>query len=235
MDGSNAAFLFDQPLSSGQAYASAGGILYIEDFDDEPSPEPDPAPPEPAPPSFTAAELDAAREAGRQEGLSAALADAQLVQAELQAAATQSVADGLAAARTGLKALADAHAGELSRTVLAVLVACVPEVMRCHAIVELQAMTAALAPGLACEPELRVRAHPGLADGVREMLIGVLPADTCVLAVCADATLAEGDVQVAWQGGRAKRDCAAVWSQVRTALEPLGLPTIEEVCHGRTC
>jgi hypothetical protein len=104
--------------------------------------------------------------------------------------------------------------------------------MRRHAAAEVGAMIEALSPGLACEPELRVRAHPDLADLAREALIGQLPGDGCVLSVCADPALAPGDICIAWQDGRATRDCGAIWARIAEALAPLQLPLLEDIDLG---
>ena len=235
MDGSNAAFLLDTELFSEAARAPACGILYVEDFDEKPQPPRAEAAPEPVAPSFSAVELAEAREAGRQEGVAASLADAQLLQAQLQLAAMQSLADGLAATRSTYDDIVRNAADQAAQTILAVLQAVLPAVMRRHDRTELQALIAALAPGLACEPELRVRAHPDLAEFVREALMGALQTTDCVLSVCADSALQPGDVRLAWQDGQARRDCAATWMAVSEALAPLGLPSLEEVCHARGC
>ncbi len=237
MDGSNAAILFDTLPGSRRGAPMTAGILYIEDFDAEPDVfETAAAEPTPAPdPVFTAAELEAAREAGRQEGFQASLADATLLQAQLQSAALQSLADGIAAARTSLDSVADAHAADLARTLLGVLRAAVPATMRVHAAAEVGAVLQALAPGLRAEPELRVRTHPDHADTLREALVALTAEDSCVLSVTTDANLAPGDVKIAWQDGYARRDTAAIWTQVQAALAPLNLPTLKELCHGVGC
>ena len=237
MDGSNAAILFDTLPGSRRGAPISAGILYVEDFDAEPAvlkttaAEPAPVPD----PVFTAAELDAAREAGRQEGFQASLADATLLQAQLQSAALQSLADGIAAARTSLDSVADAHAADLARTLLGVLRAVLPATMRAHAAAEVDAVLQALAPGLRAEPELRVRTHPDHADMLREALVALTAEDSCVLSVTTDLNLAPGDVKIAWQDGYARRDTAAIWTQVQAALAPLNLPTLKELCHGVGC
>ncbi len=235
MDGSNAAFLLDTPLFSDSAGSPACGILYVEDFDDKPHTARKETAPEPALPSFSALELSQAREAGRQEGLAAALADAQLLHAQLQLAAMQSLADGLSATRSTYDDIVSGSAEQTSQTILAVLQAALPAVMSRHDRAELQALVAAVAPQLACEPELRVRAHPDLAEFVRETLMSALRTTDCVLSVCADTSLQPGDVLLTWQDGQARRDCAATWMAISVALAPLGLPTLEEVCHARGC
>jgi flagellar assembly protein FliH len=239
MDGSS--FLFDLPVSSsiGEVFGlgDGEGILYVEDFDAPPAPravESAPAPaPEPLEPVFSKADVVAAHAAGRQEGMEAALADARLLQAQMQAAATQALADALAAGRGALERVVALQAENAARTVLAILKAAVPETMARHALTELDAVFTALLPGLRSEPELRVRAHPDCADHVRESLIGMLEGEGGVISVSADAALAPGDVQINWADGGARRDCTEIYADIRDALSPLGLPALEEICCGK--
>jgi flagellar biosynthesis/type III secretory pathway protein FliH len=102
-----------------------------------------------------------------------------------------------------------------------------------HAQTELDAVLAALLPGLRSEPELRVRAHPDCADHVRESLIGMLDGESGVLSVSADPALAPGDVQINWTDGGTRRDCTEIYAEIRDALVPLGLPALEEICCGK--
>jgi flagellar assembly protein FliH len=231
MDGS--ATRFPDGLSFSPAFPGqdAAGILYFEDFDAEPPAPPVPVQP-PAPPAFTEEDLAAARREGHATGLQAALSDAALVQSQLQAAATQAVSDALTGARAGLDRIATEQAEQTARLVLAVLQAALPAVMQKHAMVEAEAMLRALAPGLAFEADLRVRTHPQMADGVRDMLAALWPRDGGVLCVAADPSLAPGDVQLAWENGGAERNCAAIWDAIRQALAVLDLPPLEEVCCG---
>jgi flagellar assembly protein FliH len=238
MDGSG--FLFELPLSAalGDVFrlGESDGILYVEDFDApaprdvEPVPEAAPQPPEPV---FTKADVLAAHAAGRQEGLQASIDDAHLVQAQLQAAATQALADALSAGRTALARIAAQQAESAACAVLAIIKAAVPAIMARHAHAELQAVVAALLPGLRCEPELRVRAHPDLADHVRDSLIKLLDGEGGVLSVSADPALAPGDIQISWADGSARRDCADIYADIINALAPLRLPALEEICCGK--
>jgi flagellar biosynthesis/type III secretory pathway protein FliH len=239
MDGSS--FLFDLPVSSsiGEVFGlgDGEGILYVEDFDAPPPARPvdtAPAPaPEPLEPVFSKADVLAAHAAGRQEGMAASLADAQLLQAQLQAAATQALADALAAGRGALERVVALQAENTARAVLSILRAAVPETMARHARAELDAVLAALLPGLRSEPDLRVRAHPSCADHVREALIGMLAGESGVFSVSADSALAPGDVQISWADGGARRDCSEIYAEIRDALAPLRLPALEEVCCGK--
>jgi flagellar biosynthesis/type III secretory pathway protein FliH len=240
MDGSG--FHFDLPVSEsiGDVFGlgSTDGILYVEDFDAPPprarEAAPEPPPPEPEPePVFTKGDVMAAHAAGRQEGLAVALADAKLLQAQVQAAATQALADALAAGRGALERVAGQQAENAARAVLSILRAAVPETMARHAQTELDAVLTALLPGLRSEPELRVRAHPDCADHLRESLAGMLAGEGGVISVSADAALAPGDVQIHWTGGGACRDCGEIYADICDALARLGLPALEEICCGK--
>jgi len=238
MDGTGFLFDLEATTSLGEVFrlGDTDGILYVEDFDapaprePEQAPEPAPAPPEPV---FSKADVLAAHAAGRQEGMQAALDDARLLQAQVQSAATQALADAVCAGRATLERVACQQAEGAARAVLAILQGAVPETMARHAQTELDAVITALVPGLRCEPELRVRAHPDLADHVREQLTGLLGDEGGVLSVAADPALAPGDIQINWSDGGARRDCTDIYADIRCALAPLGLPALEEICCGK--
>ena len=232
MDGSNSAFLYDAQFSSSREDDYAGGILYVEDFGGDPcTRESAISADEPAAaPSVTQVDLEFARAEGRAEGLRCALADAAHTRAQLETAALQSLADSLGSARVAIERVAADHAGACVRALLAMMSAAVPAAMARYAEVEMQAMLDVLLPGLACEPELRVRTHPDLANIVREHLGERLPTEGIILSVVADTRCGLGDVEVSWQHGRARRDCNAIWQAIRSAMTPMSLPTIEELC-----
>ncbi len=212
------------------------GILYVEDFDAPPAPEADPAPdlPEDPPePVFSAADVAAAHAAGRRAGQKAALTDAMLMHIQLQTAALQALSDALAASRVELECVAARHAEQAARTALSLLHAAIPATMAAHGKTEITAMLEALLPGLRCEPALRVRTHPSLADFVRESLIARLGPDGGVLAVVPTETMARGDIAISWENGKAWRDCAAIHADITAALAPLELPPLEELRGGQ--
>jgi flagellar biosynthesis/type III secretory pathway protein FliH len=239
MDGSTSNYLQEPPTVSrvGDMFGlgRSDGILYIEDFDAPPpaAPKPEAATkPEAAAPVFTAQDIAAAREAGRQDGMQAALSDANLLQVQLQAAATQALADAMAATRHSVERLVARRADDAARTALAILQAAIPYAMEANAKGEVQAVIAALLPGLRSEPELRVRTHPDMADFVRDMLADLLTDGSLVLSVSADETLLPGDIQLFWGEGSALRDCRGIYTDIVKALAPLRLPALEEICHG---
>jgi flagellar assembly protein FliH len=238
MDGSTSNYLHEPPAASrvGDMFGlgRSDGILYIEDFDaPPPQPEPD-AQAEPAAnaPIFTAEDIAAAREAGRAEGVQSALSDANLLQVQLQAAATQALADAMATTRGSLERLVARRADDCARTTLAILQAAIPHVMQTQAKGELEGIIAALLPGLRSEAELRVRTHPDLADFVRETLADLLTDGSGLLSVSADENLLPGDIQLFWGEGSAFRNCRCIYNDIVKALAPLRLPALEEICDG---
>jgi flagellar assembly protein FliH len=238
MDGSTSNYLQEPPAASrvGDMFGlgRSDGILYIEDFD-APPPQPEPASPSDLAaiaPVFTAEDIAAAREAGREEGVQSALSDANLLQVQLQAAATQALADAMATTRSGLERLVARRADESARTMFALLQAAIPQIMQTQAQGELEGIIAALLPGLRSEAELRVRAHPDLADFVRETLADLLTDGTGTLSVSADENLLPGDIQLFWGEGSAVRDCRCIYNDIVKALAPLRLPALEEICNG---
>jgi flagellar biosynthesis/type III secretory pathway protein FliH len=211
------------------------GILYIEDFDAPPAAvakSEAETKPEAIAPVFTAEDVAAARETGRQEGMQAALSDANLLQVQLQAAATQALADSMATTRCTLERLVARRADDAARTTLAILQAAIPRAMQTNAKGEVESVIAALLPGLRSEAELRVRTHPDLAAFVRELLADLLTDGAGVLSVSADETLLPGDIQLFWGEGSAVRDCRWIYNDIVKALAPLRLPALEEICNG---
>ena len=236
MDGSTSSYLQKPPTVSrvGDMFGlgRSDGILYIEDFDAPAPAKPEAeTKPEAAAPVFTALDIVAAREAGRQDGMQAALRDATLLQVQLQAAATQALTDAMAATRNSVERLVARRADDAARTALAILQAAIPHAMETHAKSEVQAVIAALLPGLRCEPELRVRTHPDVADFVRELLADLLTDGSLVLSVSADETMLPGDIQLFWGEGSALRNCQSIYNDIVKALAPLRLPALEEICH----
>ena len=215
------------------AAAGSQGILYAEDFD-LPLDEAPAPPPAAVAPLFSAADLEAARAAGREAGFAAATEDQAIKRAGLETAALQSLADAVAATRHDAAAIADARAEALAGTMLAVLSAAVPALTAAHADVELSAILAVLLPGLRTEPVVRARIHPDLEDRLRaawgRMSQGEPAGD---LQLTADPAMARGDFRLSWADGRATRDTAGIWDAIRGALAPFDMPSLQEIVHGQ--
>ena len=93
----------------------------------------------------------------------------------------------------------------------------------------MDALLRTLLPALTREPDVQIRVHADLVDTVTASLHTVLPQFGGRLMISGDAALARTDVEVIWQNGEARRDCAALWAELREVLAPYGLPEIDIV------
>jgi hypothetical protein len=213
----------------------APGILFVEDFDQKPVDPPDEtAEPEIIAPVFTEADMDAAREAGRQAGLLEARTEHHAVQSQLCAAAMAAIGDALAATRGDAEAVAQSVAEDAASAMLALLQAALPAAADALAGSEVVALLAVLLPALRREPDVEVRLHPDALPGVADELNGIFANYAGRLTLTADGTLAPADAKIVWQGGEAVRDTAKLWNDIRTALLPYALPSVATILKGAT-
>jgi flagellar biosynthesis/type III secretory pathway protein FliH len=231
MDGLASAFLRDAPADYGRG---APGILYVEDFD-APAPR-DRRAPDIITPSFTHAELEAAREEGFKAGLATAQGEHHAVQAELRTAALTAIGEALAAARGEAATVAQHMAGELVATVLALVEAALPAAAASLAGSEVAALLACVLAPLKREPALAVRVHPDVHDETEDAIARIWPDHLTRVTILPDAALAGSDVVVTWSDGEARRDTGALWVAIRAALAPCALPgldtILEDMHHG---
>jgi len=227
MDGLAPAFLRDAPVSFGRG---APGILYVEDFDA-------PAPRERQgadiiTPSFSHAELEAAREEGFKAGLATAQGEHHMVQTELRTAALTAIGEALAAARGEAAAVAQQMAGELAATVLALVQAALPAAAGNLAGSEIAALLACVLAPMKREPTVAVRVHPELCEDTEAAIARIWPDHNMRVTLSADAALAPSDVVVTWQEGEARRDTRSLWEALRGALAPCALPSLDTIMEG---
>ncbi len=202
-------------------YFSGAGVLFIEDFDEEPAP-PQPAieaPPEPAPIVYTAEDMEMARQEGRLLGAEEARTDHEAMQSALCNAALAAIGDGLASGRADAARVAETRAQDIAAAVLALLGAALPATASRLATQEIDALLEALLPPLSHAPGVRVRVHPDMLEAISARLSAYDG-----VSAHADAAMAPSDVAIVWQDGQARRDWAALWAQITTALTPFALP-----------
>jgi flagellar assembly protein FliH len=174
-------------------------------------------------PSYSAADLATAREAGWRDGREAGLAEA----AERHAAATrQAVADlseRFAAEASAAAARAEANAEAIARLLLDSLAATFPALCARYGDDEVRAIVRTMLPNLSQQQVITVRMHPRTARAVGQEIARFEPelAEHVELAECDE--MPPGDVRIAWAGGSATRDAAALWQQVAAVLAPAGL------------
>ena len=202
-------------------YFSSAGVLFIEDFDEEPAPtQPSPDPVlEMAPINYTAEDIEIARQEGRLLGAEEARTDHEATQSALCNAALGAIGEGLANARADAAQMAEACAREIAAAMLSLLGAALPATAARLAPQEIGALLTAVLPPLSHTPGVRVRVHPDMLEAISAQL----SAYDGVFAQ-ADATLAPPDVAITWQDGHARRDWAAIWGKLAIALAPFELP-----------
>ena len=204
-----------------------GGILFAEDFDLPEgyahvlAPE-EAAEPEIITPTYSAEELEVAREAGHTAGEAAGRRAAAASDMARTADALAAIAGGLAGARETAREAAQDLAEDITRLLLATLATLAPSVCAHHGEAEIAAVLAQVLPGLRTEPRITVRVNTALADSVRARLATLDP-DTQARIDLQPTQLPPGDVQIAWRDGEAVRDTRVIWRGIAEVLTPLGL------------
>jgi flagellar assembly protein FliH len=212
------------------------GILYAEDFDDDPEPLPPadlPRAPEPAPPppSFTLEDLEAAQRIARTEAVQAARTEWERSALHDRTQSLAAIASAVAGAQEEARTLADVVAEGLARTILSVLAGLLPELCARHGNTEVRALLRHLLPTLTQQPRIAVRVAPAMLNGVREDL-ALLDEDLAAAVELIAAPLTPGDARVTWTDGSLVRDQAAIRHAITSALTELGL--LEPVAVVRT-
>lgn len=201
------------------------GVLYAEDFDeaDAPLPAGPAAEPEIIDPTFTLAELDAARAEGCREGERRALLDRRTSAALASGAALAALAAAMGGAREEARRIAEAAAEALSRTALSVLGGALPALCSRHGEGEVRALVRQLLPMLAREPRAIVRLNPHTLPGVQQELAGADPELAARITLIPADALLPGDLRASWDEGALTRDSAAIQAAMQRALAELGL------------
>jgi flagellar assembly protein FliH len=176
-----------------------------------------PAAPEP---TFTTAQLDAARAASTSEGRMAALAEA-TCSVEGQAAATltrlEAALTTLLDARARMAEEAQRRAIEVAQIVLR---KAVPALSRKAPLLEIEAMVADCLREAFDEPRIVLRVADVLFEALQKRL-GALTASTGFagrIVLLADEMLGPGDARVEWADGGAERDTGRLMRDIDGAL-----------------
>lgn len=196
------------------------GILYIEDFDDAaPPPEPDNTPDLTVlEPSFTGAEIDAARA----EAHAAGLAEGRAQQAASQDAARLQLLERLNAeirsTQGGLQSQAEAVADALAQTLIGCMYGSLPALCRAHAASEIKATLEMVLPGLLRQATCVIFVHPDMAEPVKTLIADLADDVPEYFTIRADAKLLPSDLRAEWQNGRLLRSSATIWNELRQKL-----------------
>lgn len=188
---------------------------------ERPAPAPEPvveAPP--PPPTYGAAELAAAREEGRAQGVAEG-------EAAAAAAAAQTRNDALAAIRDLLPGIAheiDEGAVMASRFMLETTIAglrrLMPELNRRGGLAEIEGLLQETMSHLRDEARIVVRLHDGLLDALRADLDATAQAAGFEgkLVLLAETDIAPGDCRIEWADGGVERAADRIWSDIEAAM-----------------
>ncbi len=183
--------------------------------------EEEPEVPEPEEPSFSEAELDAARreafEAGQNEGRSEALQGIeQGLASSLQSAQQQ--LDALFQQLQGDKETRRAEAMELALEALGSLFPCL---QKNFGFAEIETAIAESLRRLEAEPRVVIRAADEVIDPLRERLddLAAGSAFEGKLVLVPDGALDQGAVRIEWASGGAELDSAQVWQELQTLID----------------
>ena len=202
-------------------------FLFDNSFDAR-SPEPETADcgpeapmPEPLEPTFSEAELEAARQegfaAGRQAGAG-----------ETMAGLEQQISTALASANSQIEMLLSDHAAAAEtrravamRLALKAVETLFSSLVGSTRLAEIEGAIDGVLRQLEDEPRVVIRVADDLAETLRERLEAIaIGADfRGQLVLMPDAALGPGDARVEWASGGAERDTAQLWLDLRATVE----------------
>jgi flagellar assembly protein FliH len=199
--------------------ALAQKFLFDVSFDqpEEPAAELRKAPPEP---TFTRAELEAARAEGAAQGRSAALAEAAQSAASRTAAALGTIETGIAALLEARAALVGALEQQALVLLRAALTKALPALCRKDPLSELEALVARCLGEALDEPRIVVRVGDALFDPIQKRLGAIAQANGFAgkLVLLAEPALADGDARIEWADGGAERDTSRLAAEIDAVL-----------------
>lgn len=209
------------------------GVLFEEDFGVDKSLSgpwssgPLPEAVQPMPAALRPADLLDAREAGFSDGQAAARAEAETARRTAAANCLSAVAEALTRAHAAAEETARRFAQEAAETMLAVLVATLPQLCAQHGAAECAALAEAILPSLKREPKIEIRLHHDDLPAVHAMLATCKAARADQLSFAADNTLARGDCVIEWNEGEARRDSRRICRTLDELLATLGIKTAD--------
>ncbi len=209
---------------------SSLNILFAEDFDaslDHSSEEAldseaSQTPAEPVP-TFSAEQIEAARQLGYEEGKREGEAAAKASAAALAAQAISRIAEAMRRADAEAARIAEETADSFVRLLLDTLFAILPGLCARYADAEIAAMIKAIVPPLRAEPRVRIVIHPDQKLAVEKELLSLEREYRQRIFVETDFAIPRGDARITWQNGSALRNSRQAIAALKEAFLPLGL------------
>ena len=202
--------------------AAARKFLFDLSFD-APPPKAEAAPAEAPPPepTFSAAELEAARAEGFVEGRSAGLAEAASRDAARTASALERIAEGVATLLAHRTEAVHAIETEAVALILNLARKTLPEAAKRLAFDELTGLLRGCLEDAFEEPRLVVRVPDALFDAAKETIGTGASAGGYAgkIVILADPALGPADARVEWADGGAERDMTRFWAEIDEAAQ----------------
>ena len=197
-------------------------VLFAEDFDTFSAALPAVVP-EVISPSFTLADLQAARETAHQLGLAAGRVEAEQAVTNRVRKAMEQVMAALGAMDEKRLRDAETMAEALAATILAAISAALPTLCARHGEAEARAMVASILPGLTQTQTVHLRAHSSVLPGVLAQLQALRAPQMPSIDAQADDALTPGDITMTWQDGAATRSAGRICAEIDNILGLNGL------------
>ncbi len=194
-------------------------VLFAEDFDVAPEPDPDTyagAPgTEPAPAADPQQDIAEAVEYARAAW---AQADTHLV-----ASALATIATTIQEAASQASTIAEEYAADTAKTILAMVAAYLPNRCRDHGPAEVEALMRRLLPRIAQQSRLVVRVNPALLSPLQAQLATLDDDAAANVVLTGVPALTPGSAHVKWANGSLQRDTEAIRMTIEAVLSELGL------------
>ncbi len=208
------------------------GVLFAEDFDDEPVPSP--CPPEPHPdlapehtppediPRYSATELQDAVAIAREEGILAGRRETLAGLEAKRAVSLEQAARSLAEARDAASSRLEAECRRIASTALTMLTSFLPCLADRFAADQLRSTLAEIMASLVDEGPISIDLHPDLV-ATAEQTLGPWSQSGTEISLVASAALGRSDLRARWRNGSATRDVNAIRTMMAAALSEAGL------------
>lgn len=207
----------------------------LRDFRNPPEPveqvevieEPEVAAP-PPPPTFSEAELEAAKslakEEGRQQGFDEGIEKANTEAAKRDKkieAALQIVVQQVGMIETRHNELMKKQCEELAQLVWIIAHKLVGDALSAAPEAAVKELINACLTVLLHKPKVLLTVHPSIKDTVHEYIEKLISqtGSECHVKVAEDESMNPSEGKLEWKDGFAERDLAAIWSQIQTMLE----------------
>ncbi|MCF8503258.1 MAG: hypothetical protein K9H11_22560, partial [Rhodospirillum sp.] len=172
-------------------------------------------------PMFTSSQMEAAREEGYIGGHTAALDEASAATERMTALALGEIGRRLDDLRDRHDIAVDALSRDAARLVLAICRKVLPATAEENAVREITALLTELLPNVLDEPRLVLRAHPDVAEMLRERLDPVI-ADSGYegrVLITPDGRVPMPDCRVDWGEGGMERDTGRQWDEIEALID----------------